>query len=223
MRVVINQPTYIPWIGYFATLDSCDKYVIYDNVQFDHQSWQHRNKIRNQEGWMWLTVPIVRNKTQLINEVKIDGNKWQKKHWKSIQQNYSRTPYFEQYESVFQKIYQTEWEYLIDLDVALLKELAIQLRINMPEFIYASDIKTEGHKTDRLIPILKATGADIFIEGLAGKNYIEVNRLNEAGIEIKWFEYNHPVYPQRGEFIPYLSAIDLLFNTGDKAIDYIMS
>ncbi len=195
MIAVINQPTYAPWMGYLASLDSCDVYVVHDNIEFEEkQSWQHRNKIRNQDKWMWITVPIIRRGGQLINEVLIDNSKnWQKSHWKSIQQNYNPTPYFKQYRDVFEVIYKAEWNKLIDLNIVLLQALASYLKIRMPKFVRASDIETSGHKTDRLIPILKAVGATSFIEGVAGKDYLEVKKMNDAGIEVLWFEYQHPV------------------------------
>jgi hypothetical protein len=222
MKALIVQPMYLPWCGYLAMLDACDVFVIYDDVQFDHQSWQHRNKIRNQNGWMWLTVPILRKEGQLINEVMIDNSKhWRQKHWHSIYQNYSTVAYFKQYKNAFEMIYQAKWEKLIDLNLALLHELAVQLNIRIPKILKSSEMETSGSKTDRLVPILKAVGADVFIEGLAGKSYLEVQKFRDAGIETFWFDYQHPVYPQQGEFIPYLSTIDLLMNTGDKAIDYL--
>jgi hypothetical protein len=209
-------------MGYFALVDACDIFVVYDDVQFSHQSWQHRNRIRNQEGWMWLTVPIIRNEKQLINEVMIDNHiNWRMKHYKSIVQNYSSAPYYEQYIERFEGIYRQDWEKLVDLNVALIKELAALLNIRVPKIVKSSEMETSGQKTDRLLPILKSLGADTYISGVAAKDYLEVNKLNDAGIKVFWFEYHHPVYPQKGEFISYLSAIDLLLNTGEKAIDYI--
>lgn len=221
-RVVINQPTYQPWIGYLALLDACDIFVIYDDVQFSHQSWQHRNKIRNQNDSMWLTVPIVRREGQLINEVLINNaTNWRKDHIKSITQNYSSTPYYEQYMEAFDKVYQQEWERLVDLNVALIFKLISLAGIKIPRIIKSSIMGTGGRKTDRLLSILRELNADTYISGVAAKDYLEVGKLNEAGIEVQWFEYEHPIYPQKGDFIAYLSALDLLFNTGDKAIDYI--
>jgi hypothetical protein len=170
---------------------------------------------------MWLTVPIVHKEGQLINEVKPDGLHWQKEHWKSIAQNYNNTPHFKNYRGMFETIYKHEWERLVDLNITLIKEIAILLNIKMPQIIKSSEMTTSGEKTDRLIPILKAVNCDTYISGVAAKDYLEVKKLNDAGIEVRWFEYQHPVYPQKGKFIPYLSAIDLLFNVGGEAIDYI--
>ena len=222
MKVFISQPTYLPWCGYLASVDSCDIFVVYDDVQFSHQSWQHRNKIKIQDDWMWLTVPIVRKEGQLINEVMINNSThWKRDHWRSISQNYSQAPYFSKSHSAFFDIYAYEWEKLVDLNVSLISHLASELGIKMPKIIRSSEMETEGHKTDRLIPILKKLKADTYISGVAAKDYLDIKKFNDEGIDVKWFEYNHPIYPQKGEFIPYLSAIDLLFNTGNRAIDYI--
>ncbi len=222
MKALVLQPHYIGWIGLYAMIDASDVFVVYDDVQFEHQSWQHRNRIRNQDRWMWLTVPIIRKYGQLINEVQLDNSKnWQKNHWKSIEQNYSDAPYFKQYKLGVEMIYNQPIERLVDLNITLLQELMSDLKIKIPKIIKSSELETQGQKTDRLIPILKAVGADAFIEGVAGKSYLDVKKMNAAGIKVFWFEYQHPVYPQKGPFIPYLSALDLLFNTSDKAIDYI--
>lgn len=223
-KTVILQPHYIPYSGTLALINECDTFVIYDDIQFSHQSWQHRNRIRNQNDAMWLTVPVIRKEGQLINEVMIDNTKnWNETHWKSIKQSYSRTPYFNRYSS-FEDIYKERWNKLIDLDIVLMGELAAYSKIKMPHLEKSSSIPTSGSKVDRLIPILKAVNADVFIEGIGGKNYIDeigINQFKENGIDLMWFEYQHPVYPQNGQFISHLSSLDLLFNTGDSAIEYI--
>ena len=61
MRVAVSQPTYLPWMGYFALINNVDAFVFYDDVQFSPQSWQQRNKIKTGNGTQWLTVPIERN------------------------------------------------------------------------------------------------------------------------------------------------------------------
>ena len=48
--VAIMQPTYLPWAGYFALMDSVDTFVILDSVQFSKRSWQQRNQIKTESG-----------------------------------------------------------------------------------------------------------------------------------------------------------------------------
>ena len=225
MRAVVLQPTYLPWMGYFGMIDIADIFVFYDDVQFSVQSWQQRNKIKSMNGnWMWLSVPIVRNFGRNIKEVQINNAAdWRKKHWASISQSYAKTAYFKDYKEEIENIYESEWEYLCDLNISVIKKVAGLLSVRMPQFIRSSELEDiSGEKTDRLLLTLKKIGADEYISGPAAKEYMEGNKLEQKGIKLYWYEYQHPAYPQiRGEFIPYLSAIDLVFNTGSEALKYI--
>ena len=223
MKVIVNQPTYIPWMGYFAMIDLADVFVFYDDVQFSVQSWQQSNRIKTAQGIQKLTVPIERHFGQKINEVKINSfYTWGAKHWKSIGQSYSKAPYFEQYESYIRDTYEVGWYYLCDLNIYLIRLLTELLDVRIPKFVKSSERKLSGAKTDRLIPLLQELGATEYISGLAAKDYIGEDKFKEADIKLTWFNYQHPAYPQiRGEFISHLSAIDLLFNTGAEAINYI--
>jgi len=222
MRAVVLQPTYLPWMGYFGMMDETDVFVFYDDVQFSVQSWQQRNKISASQGWMWLTVPIVRKFGSRINDTRINNStNWNKKHWESIRQSYSKTPFFEQFAPIFQEVYENEWEYLTDLNTTLIKKIAGILGLQT-KTVLSSELNIEGMKTERLVNMLKKIGADEYISGPGARDYIDVNSFEENNIKLYWYEFQHPVYPQiRGEFIPYLSVIDLLFNTGGEAIRYI--
>ena len=83
----------------------------------------------------------------------------------------------------------------------------------------------EGRKVDSILNICEYIGADEYISGPAAKDYIDYNefqKFEQEKVDLYWFEFPHPVYPQLGtDFIPDLSAIDLLFNTGKKSRNYI--
>lgn len=222
MKAVILQPTYLPWMGYFGMIDLADIFVFLDDVQFEAQSWQQRNRIKTSQGCFWLTVPIVRHFGQNIKETKINnGTDWNKKHWESIKQSYSKAQFFDKYAPLFLEIYEKKWEYIADLNTALIKNISEILGLKT-RFIYSSEFHIKGVKTERLIKILKEIDATKYITGPGTRDYIESDRFKENNIELYWYEYQHPVYPQiRGDFIAYLSVLDLLFNTGDEAISYI--
>jgi hypothetical protein len=225
MRAVVLQPTYLPWMGYFGMIDIADTFVFYDDVQFSVQSWQQRNKIKSANGnWIWLSVPIVREFGQNIDEVRINNTtNWKKKHWASIYQSYTKAPCFREYKEEIERIFQIEWEKLSDLNISIIKKLSELLGVRIPEFIRSSEFgDITGQKTDRLLLVLEKIGAHEYISGPGAKEYIDIDGFKEKGIKLYWYEYQHPAYPQvRGDFIPYLSAIDLLFNTGNEATKYI--
>ncbi len=221
--VVVNQPTYLPWIGYFAMMDMADAFVFLDDVQLSVQSWQQRNRIKTANGTQWLTVPIIRQPGQRICDVSINYNTdWQRKHWESIKQAYSKAPYFNDYAPYIQEMYRVKWFLLSDYTMNFARNIALLLNVKIPSIYTSSAMFSVGSKTDRLISLLTNIGATEYVSGKAAQKYIEPEKFESSGIELTWFDYKHPVYPQiRGEFAPYLSALDLLFNTGEKAIEYI--
>ena len=58
-RVAIMQPTFLPWIGYFALIHEVDTFVFLDSVQFAKRSWQQRNQIKTASGAQWITMPVA--------------------------------------------------------------------------------------------------------------------------------------------------------------------
>ncbi len=224
MRVVILQPLYLPWIGYFGLIEVADVFVFYDDVQFVHRSWQRRNRIKMpNKSWIWLSVPVIRRFGQKINEVKINNKvNWAVKHWQTIRHAYNKAKFFGRYSGSLADIYDHRFEKLVDLNITIIREISNLLHLNDTEFLLSSDLKVKGRKTERLINILDKLGANEYITGPAAKAYIDVTKFRDAEIRLYWYEYKHPVYQQLyGNFVPYLSVIDLLFNTGDHALDYI--
>jgi len=211
-------------MGYFGLIDIADIFVFFDDVQFVERSWQRRNRIKVPPGkWIWLSVPVVKKFGQKINEVRINNNvDWADRHWKTIKFSYKRAPFFEKYAEYFAEIYERKWEYLVDLDITIIKMICEILGLDTSKFILSSDLNVSGKKTDRLLNVLEKIGADEYVSGPAAKAYIEIEKFKERGIQLYWFEFNHPVYPQLyGDFISHLSVIDLLFNVGDESLEVI--
>jgi len=93
MKLVVMQPTYLPWMGLFDLIDQADVFVFYDTVQFEKQSWQQRNRIRTPGGPQWLTVPVYQSLGQPITDVRINNTaRWRHKHWQSLVTYYRRAP-----------------------------------------------------------------------------------------------------------------------------------
>lgn len=228
MRVAIMQPTYIPWIGYFALMDIVDLFVFYDDVQFVKSSWHHRNKIKMANGEIqWLTVPCYKEHLDTnIDEVLLKTSmSWERKHWLSIYHSYCRAPHFSEYQSEIKKIYDLKWEKLVDLNLAIVSTMSNLLGINKPRIVRSSQLEDlSGKKTERVIDVLQKVGATEYISTVGTKVYLEADarKLKDRNIDLKWFDYRIIEYPQMGDkFLPYLSAVDILFNNGDQAITYL--
>lgn len=226
MVIGILQPGYLPWLGFFEQLFRSDIFIIYDDVQYDKNGWRNRNRIKTANGIQWLTVPVLLKYEDhpQICDVRIDNVvKWRKKHLETIRQSYARTPFFKDYFGIFEETFARDWEYLIDLDMYLIKTIAQALGIPDKPMIRSSSIGIHGGRIDRLISICKHFNADVFYEGASGINYIDPAVFLTEGISVQFQEYKHPTYPQLyGDFVSHLSLVDLLFNCGDKSLDVLI-
>ena len=223
MIVGIHQPNHLPYLGFFDKMAQSDVFILYDNTQFARWDigFQNRNKIRIKDGWLWLTVPIKHEFGAKINEAKIDNTKhWARKNWTSIVANYSKTRYFKEYKDDFEKIFSKEWDYLADLNIAIIRKAAELFGIKA-KIMLSSEIipKLNAKATDALIELCKAVDADIYLSGRDGKEYLEHDKFKDAGIKITYQEYVHPKYEQAYPgFELYMCFLDLLFNHGPDSL-----
>lgn len=224
----ILQPGYLPWLGFFEQMYKSDVFIIYDDVKYDKGGWRNRNRIKSAKGIEWLTIPVHVSLTNqpLILDVLIDNKiNWRKKHLFSIKQNYSKSFFFSEYISIFEEAYSLEWKYLIDIDMFFILKLKDCLGMNNKEIIRSSSLNINDNNTiDRLVKICKLFDADIFYEGSSGRNYINDSHFLNNGIKVQYQDYKHPIYKQfYGDFIPYLSVVDLLLNCGKESLSIILN
>ena len=224
MRVTILQPSYLPWLGFFEQMSRSDKFVLLDDVQYTRRDWRNRNRVRVNEGWTWLTVPVLqKNKfAQNLLDTRIDNSlPWRKKHLQTLRQHYCKAPFFEKYFSRCQKLYEKDWEVLFDLCLETIVFLREELGIETP-LLRSSEMKTCGEKTGRLLSICQKQGATHYLSGESARDYILEEDFSRQNIELEYQKYEHPKYPQRySGFVPQLSAIDLLFNYGEQSLNIL--
>jgi hypothetical protein len=228
MIVTILQPSYIPWRGYFHQILRSDLFIFYDDVQYDKHGWRNRNRIKTPNGVQWITIPVlsggaVTNSTP-INQIQIDWHRdWNEKHWQMLKQSYSKSPYFKQYAPMLEGFYRQHPIFLAEFTIELTISLAKELGIRHTQFLRSSEITgIEGHKTERLINILTKIDATTYLSGPAAKDYIDEKPFQKAGISLEFMTYDYPEYPQLfPPSDPNLSIVDLMFMTGNDALQYI--
>ena len=225
MIVAAHQLHYLPWLRYFHKIAGCDAFVILDNIQFNKNGWQNRNKIKTPAGESVLTVPVRHRFQQLLSEVEIDNQQpWQRKHGGSIRNSYQKAPFFKEHEPFFREVYKKKWERLNDLNYEVLKYLlkALGLRTRT---LCSSELPLKGEATERLISLCKEVGARAYLTGAyAAEVYLDSDRFKREGIELVFQEWKSPVYPQlypEAGCLPDLSIIDLLFNCGPKSLEIL--
>lgn len=227
MIISINQPAYLPWLGYFERIARSDLHVVLDHVQFEKNSYINRNKIRTKDGVAWLTVPLATKGK--FGKLAIHGleialpNKWKNKHWACLKMNYARSPCFNQYKAPYEELYSQEWGSFMPFVRALLNQSLLDLGIKTP-LIYSSEMKVKGCKSGLILNICRSLGATAYLSGSQGWRYLEHKAFLEAGISLEYQDYRHPVYRQAWPgFESHLGIPDLLFNHGKNSLNIIMS
>ncbi|MGA9968445.1 MAG: WbqC family protein [Terriglobales bacterium] len=230
MKIAISQPAYLPWLGYLDLIDQVDTFVLLDNVQFEKQSWQHRNRIKTPVGLQWLTVPVLfRGRFgQLINDVEIRDFEFSRNHLRAIELNYRRAPFFDNYFqdlSVRMRTTSSRATLIADLDIRLIEwfmdMLGIQTRL-----LLSSRLEQPGRRTELLANICESIGAKQYLSPLGSSAYLlqEIDVLLDKGIDVVFQHYEHPKYRQLfPPFCPYASILDLIFNEGERALEVLRS
>jgi len=228
VNVVILQPSYIPWRGYFDQIRRAELFIFYDDVQYDKHGWRNRNQIKTAQGKQWLTIPVHSHGATEgipIHQVRIDWSKpWAKNHLKSLTFAYAKADHFHRYLPLLNDFYQRRDEFLVTFTIDFTVALAREIGIAHTRFMRSSEIPgIDGKKTDRLIQILKHVGATHYISGLSARGYIEQDKFDAAGITLEYMEYNYPEYPQLyPPYDPNVTILDLLFMTGPEASGYLV-
>jgi hypothetical protein len=224
-KVAIIQSNYIPWKGYFDIINMVDEFILYDDVQYTKGDWRNRNRIKTLKGTKWLTIPVKHNFGQKIIDTVTQNPYWMHKHWDSIQSNYVKAQYFSLYKTFFKELYVNLNEtYLSRINYQFLKPICDILGIKT-KFSWVMDYKITGGKTERLVDLCRKMNATEYLTGSSAKSYIKEDLFAKEGIKLNYMDYSG--YPEYQQLYPpfehQVSIIDLIFNTGPNATQYMKS
>jgi hypothetical protein len=224
--IAIMQPSYIPWRGYFSLISQADTFVFLDNVQYTKNDWRNRNRVVTSSGQKFLTIPVqTKGFPKLIKDVKVSDKRWNIKHFKTINQNYSKSKYFEKYKSAIKELYSAcSYEYLIDINYLFITKLSEIMQLKC-DFVFASDIQCSNDRNQRLIDICKELKGTEYISPPASKAYIDESLFKSNDINLRFLNYdNMKTYESLyGITDKYLSVVDLIFNKGEEAKSYLLN
>lgn len=226
MILTAHQPVYLPWLGLFHKIALADKFCIFDIAQYQNKDFNNRNRIKTNTGSIWLSVPVESkgHYEKSLKDIKIVNNGWNRKHFKSIDLAYRKAPFYAKYIDQLEILLLGKpYTYLADLNFSTLEFGLKSLGIDLP-ILTASNFAFEGLKSDLVLDMCRKLGANNYLFGTQGKDYADISSFIKSNVKPYFQEYIHPVYPQlHGEFEPYMSIIDLLFNVGDKSLSVVMS
>lgn len=219
-NVVITQSNYIPWKGYFDAIALADEFVIYDDMQYTRRDWRNRNLIKTPGGPQWLTIPVeVKGKYfQKINETEVSERDWNVKHWRTLQANYAKAPYFRDLKDWAENLYMTvPSTNLTEINHHFLSGICRLIGIEK-RFRFSSEFELAEERTERLVNICRDLGGTDYHSGPAAKAYMDESKFTEHGIRVHYFDYScYPEYRQlHPPFEHGVSILDLIFNEGAR-------
>ena len=225
MRIAIVQSNYIPWKGYFDLIRAVDEFVLLDDVQYTRRDWRNRNRIKTAQGPAWLTIPVQSSGRfeAPIKEIVVSDHGWSARHWRSICGSYANAAHFHRYAERFEAIFlgalpanlsliNRRWlDFLCDL-------LGIRTKLS-----WSMDYDTLPGRNERLISICQQARADTYVSGPSARAYLDERLFRAAGLDVQYVDYGG--YPEYDQLFPpfdhHVSVIDLIFNAGPRAMDYM--
>jgi hypothetical protein len=218
MKLALTQSNYLPWIGYFKLISKVDHFVFYDQVQYTKNDWRNRNKIMLNGSPKWISIPInYRFSERLsIDKVRLPSGNWRNDHLEKISMGYNSEDNFSQYYPNLNKIISTDYDFLSELNQALLIQYAQTFKI-ATHFHSIHNIDLNLERNQRIIETCKDFSADTYVCSPKSLNYIDLPLFSKNNIEVEIMNFDNCLngYKQNSqEFDPYVSFIDLLFMTG---------
>ncbi|WP_165953687.1 WbqC family protein [Streptomyces sp. 8K308] len=210
MRVTIHQPEHLPWLGLLAKVAASDLWIVLDSVPYRKNYVQNRNRVLLGGRPTWLTVPVFAPLGTPIHEVRIyEAPHWRRRYRGRLTQALAVTPGANHIGPVLELIDAAPaGGHLADLNLDLAAWLLAQFDVTVPR-VRASALRMAGTRSELLVNLCRAVGADEYLSGPSGRDYLDLAAFAAQGIAVRFFDFDHPTYDQGdAPFVPCLSAVD---------------
>ena len=198
---ILLHPTYFPSISHFNAMAQAENTIFEIEDNFQKQTNRNRTYIYSPNGIQLLNIPVkhIKESHQKTKDIQIETDfDWQKQHFKSLEAAYRSSPFFEFFEDDIRPIFEKKHNFLLDLNFETLEIVSKCLRMKL-EF---TTTKEYFHQAD-------------------AKDYMDFRALVNGKKDSSSFENYTQVFDNKYGFINNLSILDLLFNEGKYALDYL--
>lgn len=210
--LVAHQPTYAPYLGLLHKAARADVFVVQDDLRYVKDEVSNRNRIRQGDGWKWLTIPVHKDDSATFATVTPAEESWPETHQRMLMHSYGKAPHFDRFAGLHDRnaanrsaalsiINMGSLEWMIAL-FEIHAELIVESGLTLPSF---------HNPNDRLITLARKHDCDRYLSGIGGHAYIEPELWSAAGVELTWSDYHAHEYDRGGlPWIPNLSALDAI-------------
>lgn len=206
MNTLILNTAYFPPIQYFSKIKNYPEVRIEQYEHYGKQSYRNRFEILSANGVLPLSVPVKKpfgDKT-LVKDIEVDyAINWQKQHFKGIESAYKNSPFYDYYMDEFQSYFEKKEKFLLELNGKILHQLLEILDINR-KIGYTTEFEKEIHNACDMRDVI----------------HPKASRRKEEDTGFQAIGYQQ-TFSEKFPFIPNLSILDLLFNTGPEATDFL--
>ncbi|HEX4198422.1 MAG TPA: WbqC family protein [Caulobacteraceae bacterium] len=216
--VVISQPMYFPWPGFFELVACADVYVHLDDTQFSKGSFTNRVQIKQPGGQAWMTIALAdKGSFKEIRRLEPADPDFRLRHRDLVRQALRGAPHLDLALDLFDTVMQRPA--VVDLLIASIEQTAPRLAIPGPgQWVRTSDLDLAGRSSSRVLDIVKQLGGTRYVTAHGAAGYLDHEAFEAAGVSVDYIDYSLTPYPQlHGDFTPYVSVLDLIANVGEEA------
>jgi len=226
-KIGIMQPYFMAYIGYYQLINSVDKFIIYDNIQYTKKGWINRNRILCDNKERLISLPIKKDSDYLNVCDRELSESWindKVKMLNIIKMTYGKSPYFnEVYPLISRCINNSEtnlFKFIYDSILEMNEFLDIKTKMIISSTL---DINHDLKSQDKVLALCLNQNADTYINSIGGVELYDKKTFKEHNIELNFIKSNPINYKQfNNEFIPWLSIIDvLMFNSKEEIKNYL--
>jgi hypothetical protein len=216
--IAIMQPYFFSYIGYWQLIHAVDRFVIYDDVNYIKGGWINRNRLLINGVPVYITAPLqhLSPYKRICDTVLQPSAVWRDKRVKMVENTYRKAPCFAEVFPVIEKLIRYEADNLADYLAYQLQTLAAFMEIKT-EFVVTSRYYENGHISgqQRVLDNCKREHAGTYINPQGGQSLYDAATFRSADIDLRFIVSRPLPYKQRSiGFVPYLSIIDVLMETG---------
>jgi hypothetical protein len=220
--VVISQPMYFPWPGFFELVACADVYAHLDDTQFSKGSFTNRVQIKQPGGHAWMTIPLAdKGSFKEIRRLEPADSDFRLRHRDLVRQALRNAPHLDMALDLFDSV--TSRDAIIETLIASIEQSVAPLSLAGPrQWVRTSEFDLPGRSTSRVLDIVKHLGGTRYVTAHGAAGYLDHEAFEAAGVSVDYIDYSLTPYPQlHGDFTPYVSVLDLIANTGQDAGRYL--
>lgn len=224
MKTAIMQPYFLPYIGYWQLINSVDIFVIYDDIQYTKKGWFNRNRFLQNGKDVLFSIPLKKDSDYLnVGERFISSEFDRKKLIAQFKNAYAKAPYLKETMPLLEEIINCDetnlFKYIHNSVTKICEYLKIDTKIVISSTL---DINKELKAEKKVLALCKATGATTYINAIGGIELYDKEEFAQNGIDLTFIKSNSIEYNQFGNFVPWLSIVDVLMFNNEKEVQKML-